>query len=253
MSRVKSATLVSVGAVAVALSVVPSAVAVADAASRPGADSSVVRLRPIERPSEAIADAIRRAGAEGRAAVRPERATRSAEAADKDKDKDKHHSGRDHAGPWGPRGPEDHEGKPGRPGRPGMPGKPGPQGPQGFQGADGADGADGAQGPQGFQGDAGAQGTQGVQGATGAQGGVGGNLYVVTATNPGTQGGTSATAVCDLGDVATGGGVVLPGLGSLWDNSPLGGSATTPPIGWQGGVTGSNPIQVFAVCADVAP
>ena len=77
ISRLKSATLVSAGAVAVALSVVPSAVAVADAASRPDADRSVVRLRPIEHPSVAIADAIRRAGAEGQAAVVPDRAMRS--------------------------------------------------------------------------------------------------------------------------------------------------------------------------------
>jgi len=72
-------------------------------------------------------------------------------------------------------------------------------------------------------------------------------------TNPGTQGGTAATVVCDLGDVATGGGVVLPGLGSLRDNSPTGGTTTSPPTGWQAGVTGNNPIQVFVVCADVAP
>lgn len=208
--------MVSVGAVAVALSIVPSTAAAADAMQKPGAGGAAAQPSSNSAPSAAIADAIRRAGAQGQATLYPD----GAPSAD-DRNNRPH--------PKGERGPQ---GKPGKPGRPGRPGRPGPQGPQGEQGE---------QGPQGFQGNQGAAGTLG-------------SSYVVTASSPGTSGGTTSVNVsCGLGDVATGGGVSSTGGGAIRDSSPLGGTPTTPPTGWQASINGNNQLSVYAVCADLTP
>lgn len=120
--------MVSAGALAVALNVVPSTQAIADAIHRSGTEHSVGLPGP-----------------------------NGVTSADRDKDKDRE-------GPRGPRGPQ---GPQGFQGVPGVPGEEGPQGFQGFQGGTGTQGAQGgtgAQGPQGFQGAQGVQGQTGVSG-----------------------------------------------------------------------------------------
>ncbi|MGW1253891.1 collagen-like protein, partial [Streptomyces sp. NPDC002513] len=130
----KSATMVSVGALAVVLNIAPSAVAVADAIHRSGAGSS--------------------AGVPG-----PHGAVSAHHGKVKGIDE-----GRDHdRGDRGPQGPRGWQGPPGPQGPQG-PGGTGPQGPPGGRGP---------QGPQGFQGVTGIPGPQGIpgaQGTTGAQG-----------------------------------------------------------------------------------
>ncbi|MDQ0763558.1 hypothetical protein [Streptomyces canus] len=204
ISRLRSATMVSVGAVAVALSVVPSTVAAADAMQGSSADRTVPQLRPNNAPTGAIADAIRRAGSDGQAALQPGGA---------DQDRALQDRGR---------GPQ------------GKPGKQGPRGPQGAQGSRGP------QGPQGPRGPRGPQGPQGTPGSVGSS-------YVITATAAGT-----ATANCLGTDVATGGGALA--ATPLTGSYPIGGTAVTPPTGWQGIATGTGAlVTAYVVCADVTP
>ncbi|MFD9393675.1 hypothetical protein ACFWBB_23995 [Streptomyces sp. NPDC060000] len=70
-----------------------------------------------------------------------------------------------------------------------------------------------------------------------------------TATATGT-----ATVTCAAGDVATGGGVTLAS-GALTENFPTGGTATTPPTGWQATTTTAtaNNITAYVICADLTP
>jgi hypothetical protein len=230
--------MVSAGALAVALNVVPSTAAIADGMHRSAAGSTVAHPGVHDDLiSAAIVDAIGRAGGDGDGTL---------SYGDTGKDDGKGH---------GPQGPQGHEGKPGKPG------KPGPQGPQGAQGAQGAQGPQGggagSQGPQGAQGaqgaqgpqggGAGSQGPQGPQGAQGAQGAQGsrgtiGTIYVKTAT--GTR---TVTVSCNDGDVATGGGFST-GQGSLRDSRPTP-VGTNPPTGWQATTTANQPITAYVVCA----
>ncbi|GGT51731.1 hypothetical protein GCM10010271_64850 [Streptomyces kurssanovii] len=109
--------------------------------------------------TQAIADAIHRSGT-GHSVGLP--GPNGATSTDRDKDKDR--------GPRGPQGPQGFQGVPGVPGAPGVQGPQGsqgaagPQGDTGAQGAQGFQGSTGAQGPQGFQGSTGAQGPVGVSG-----------------------------------------------------------------------------------------
>ncbi|GGW29367.1 hypothetical protein GCM10010381_12440 [Streptomyces xantholiticus] len=145
--------------------------------------------------TQAIADAIHRSGTEHSVGLPgPNGATST----DRDKDKDK---GR------GPRGPQGFQGVPGVPGAPGVQGPQGsqgaagPQGDTGAQGAQGFQGGTGAQGPQGFQGSTGAQGAQGPVGVSGYD--------VNTTETTCSPGASCVTLVeCDPGKVVTGGGVV---------------------------------------------
>lgn len=213
-SRLKSAALVSTGAVAVALSVVPSTAAAADAMQKPSADSAAAQLRPADVASAAIADAIRRAGVQGQATLYPDGAPSVDD-----------RNNRPH--PKGERGPQ---GKPGKPGKPGRPGRPGPQGPQGEQGE---------QGPQGNQG---SQGNQGAQGTVGSS-----YVKTVTASN-------NVTVNCDTGDVATGGGASVTNgnlsatypIGGTTDTPPTGWQAIQT-------AGNPDNITVYVVCADLTP
>jgi hypothetical protein len=82
------------------------------------------------------------------------------------------------------------------------PGPPGPQGPAGPTGAAGATGATGATGPPGTQGVQGTPGTNGTNGTNGAT-----NVTVWTAGLGVSAASTnSATASCNAGEKATGGG-----------------------------------------------
>ncbi|NWF29667.1 hypothetical protein HW130_26000 [Streptomyces sp. PKU-EA00015] len=286
-SRVKSATMVSAGALAVALNVVPSTHAIADAIHRSGTEQSVGLPGP-----------------------------NGATSADRDKDNNK--GDRGPRGPRGFQGPQGFQGVPGIPGvqgpqgdaggPPGDPGEQGPQGvqgapgaqgaqgadgadgaqgvqgaqgadgadgaqgvqgaqgadgadgAQGVQGAQGADGADGAQGVQGAQGADGADGAQGVQGAQGADGadgaqGVAGAATLDAYTVVGAPG-TQSTALCLGNDVATGGGFQGSISGIIVDqNAPVPGTQGSVATGWQVTQAVEAPIgaqvTAFAICHDV--
>ena len=81
------------------------------------------------------------------------------------------------------------------------------------------------------------------------------NLTVVNASASGT-GGASPQAACPSGNVPTGGGVryfMSSGAASSETNTPLFNIGQATPIGWQGGVTSTDPnasvsATVYAVC-----
>ncbi|MEM9315765.1 MAG: hypothetical protein AAGA95_14155, partial [Pseudomonadota bacterium] len=117
------------------------------------------------------------------------------------------------AGPAGPAGPEGPEGPEGPAGAQGDTGPAGPAGPTGPQGPAGAQGDTGPSGPIGPQGPAGPQGEEGPQGPAGVLG-----FYSrVVASNfvPDFQV-VRVDAVCDPGDVATGGGFVFESAQTGW-------------------------------------
>ncbi|MEV5986847.1 hypothetical protein AB0L85_17775 [Streptomyces sp. NPDC052051] len=158
-SRVRSATLVSAGAVAVALNVVPSTTAVADAIHRSGADSAVALPGP--------KGAVSLPGGGG------------------GHDKDHGHKG--NQGPQGAQGPQ---------GPQGVQGSLGPQGPQGLQGVQGSQGVQGAGGITNVYTVVGPQGTQSVANCNPGDVAVGGGFREVAGFAdilsshplPGTQG-----------------------------------------------------------------
>ncbi|WP_328620301.1 hypothetical protein [Streptomyces sp. NBC_00354] len=200
-TRLKTATMVGAGVLAVALNVVPTTTAIADAIHRSGTDTAVA----LPGPSGVMGDG-------------------------------------DHGGKRGPQGPQGKPGKPGRPGHEGREGREGRQGPQGFQGTQGFQGdpgTPGTPGTQGFQGFQGFQGTQGFQGQQGETGAV--TTYVRFAI--GAQG--TATATCDPGDLATGGGFQSDS-GNVRFNGPVG----SPPNAWQAAITANQPVTAFVVCVD---
>nr|WSW61890.1 collagen-like protein [Streptomyces sp. NBC_00998] len=224
-TRLKTATMVGAGVLAVALNVVPTTTAIADAIHRSGTTDSSVAL---PGPAGVVA-------------------------------------GGDHGGKDGDhgkgRGPQGPQGKPGRPGHPGRPGVQGPQGFQGFQGAQGnqgfqgvpGTGSQGSQGNQGFQGEPGQQGNQGNQGSQGNQGfqgfqGFQGETGTVTTYVNEVTGTTTATATCNDDDLATGGGFQTAN-GTVRRSRPLG----TPPNGWQATTTAAQPITAYVVCVASTP
>jgi hypothetical protein len=113
-------------------------------------------------------------------------------------------------------------------------GGPGPQGAPGVQGVQGGPGTTGAQGPTGAQGAAGTQGAQGPQGLAAAAGVV----SVVQDTNLLPLGLQTVSASCPGGEIATGGGYAFNGtilsvlIPSVGNSSPVGGSPSTGPTGW---------------------
>lgn len=170
-------------------------------------------------------------------------------------------------GPSGPQGESGPQGPTGETGPQGLTGPQGPSGPQGETGPQGATGETGAQGPVGPSGPQGASGPQGPTGETGAQGPVGPSgpsgpegpqgpegplassdisTYVNSASG---NFGAIATAYCDEGDVATGGGV------SSSTGVPLAIVLSEPntdegtPTGWTGAALA--PFNVYVVCQHV--
>lgn len=96
-------------------------------------------------------------------------------------------------GPQGDQGPQ------------GETGAQGPQGEQGIQGATGPMGPEGPQGPQGVPGGTGPQGPPGPQGPAGP--GFNPSIYTVgPISDAGEKQNFAATATCQTGDIATGGG-----------------------------------------------
>ena len=133
----------------------------------------------------------------------------------------------------------------------------GPPGPQGQQGPPGADGAQGPPGADGAQGPPGADGAQGPPGADGAQGPAGPEgPSVLNSTRFYTEDGDpdiSSTALCDEGDIVTGGGYRKSGTTiDVLNNSP-----NFIVNGWtasgflEGG--GSSTVTAFVRCLDNPP
>ncbi|MEJ8658602.1 hypothetical protein [Streptomyces sp. MS1.AVA.4] len=278
----KSATLVSAGVLAVALNVVPSTVAIADAIDRSGTGHSMGLPGP-NGVTTADRDRDRDRGPQGRPGVQGPQGVPGAPGVQGPQ-------GDDGVGTPGPQGPQGAFGGPQGPqGAPGLDGDDGAQGPQGTSGIDGDDGAqgpqgtsgvdgldgaqgpqgtsgvdglDGAQGPQGTSGVDGLDGAQGPQGALGPQGVQGGaelDTYVVTATEDLPLVGVPATATVDCigNDVALGGGHSIDyvlGLGvNVEQSAPV--VAGDVATGWQTRVTGAAGVQgtftVHAICHDV--
>jgi hypothetical protein len=174
-------------------------------------------------------------------------------------------------GPSGPAGPAGSTGSVGPIGAAGPAGPTGPPGPVGPTGATGATGPVGPPGPPGAVGAVGPQGPQGIAGPTGPVGPTGppgpvgpaglSGLTVVSVFVPssGILSPTSGTAPCPAGQRALGGGASVanaPGAfvlagGNISQTFPVG----NPPTAWFGGAGtgGSGGLQVFAVCATVAP
>ena len=152
-------------------------------------------------------------------------------------------SGTGQTGPAGPAGPV---------GAPGPQGEVGAPGPQGEVGAPGPQGEVGAPGPQG---EVGAPGPQGEVGAPGPQGEVGPagpvNTYVVSAmaSIPKKTTGT-VSAVCNIGDVALGGG-----FSGATDKVIVTGSLPLSAATWQVSINNTTNAAVtvigYAVCAEV--
>ncbi len=106
----------------------------------------------------------------------------------------------------------------------------GPQGPQGPRGPEGPPGARGAEGPPGARGAEGATGARGAEGPVGPRGpqGPAGATNVTVHTGPTQASGFEASAECNPGEVAVGGG------GSIDDAVPAFLTDSTPngPTGW---------------------
>lgn len=159
---------------------------------------------------------------------------------------------------WNVQGPQGDIGSPGPAGATGPAGAAGPKGdtgapgPQGAPGPAGQTGATGAQGPKG---DAGATGPQGATGPAGAGAtSVITTRFVDTTTPNNTNGG--ATASCNAGERATGGGVQLRAGNSrnTYYFEPGGVPNTTSgtPTGWNANwfqdSGDSEAIRVYVVC-----
>lgn len=179
-------------------------------------------------------------------------------------------------GPQGPKGDTGDSGPQGPQGLTGPQGNLGPQGPQGLTGAQGDTGDTGPQGPQGLTGpkgdtgDTGVQGQQGPQGIQGIQGDQGppgpdkelqtriavGNTVLVQSGNE-----EEASAVCDVNEVATGGGLEISLASDIVQNTvnPLHwyetGTPGAAPNTWIVGYANPGPnsvaIQAVAVCAQL--
>jgi hypothetical protein len=109
-------------------------------------------------------------------------------------------------------------------------------------------------GPQGRQGPTGPQGQQGAQGANGATDVV--VRFVQSVTSSGSFG--NATARCNRGERATGGGVEVTGtLNGVWYSAPGGrpvpNNAGDTPTGWYSdwfnGSGSTDSFRVYVVCA----
>lgn len=121
---------------------------------------------------------------------------------------------------------------------------------QGGKGATGAKGARGKRGPQGKSGEAGTPGQAGPKGAPGADLEL--QTYSVTESVSGAEERLlQVVAICDAGDLATGGGFETDGiiLASI-------GIGTDDPSGWQA-IGQANPedtaLSAYVICADLKP
>ncbi|MEU8251441.1 hypothetical protein [Nonomuraea sp. NPDC048916] len=125
-------------------------------------------------------------------------------------------------GDTGSQGPQGRQGIPGKQGVQGPKGETGPAGPQGPKGADGQDGKNGTDGKDGKDGKPGAQGPKGDTGPQGPKGDWGGAIRVNSYTRSANLNSVgSATAKCNTGDVASGGGFSF----STLNNAKVMGSA----------------------------
>ncbi|MGW6501149.1 hypothetical protein [Nonomuraea angiospora] len=136
-------------------------------------------------------------------------------------------------GPQGPKGADGKDGLPGKDGQPGkdgkdgLPGKDGQDGKNGLPGKDGEDGKNGLPGKDGKDGLPGKDGERGPQGPKGDPGdGAAYTTYTKTASLNSTG---SATASCDKGGMATGGGFSFTALKNavVMSSAPSGGTGWT--------------------------
>ncbi|MFG6199117.1 hypothetical protein [Nonomuraea sp. JJY05] len=130
-------------------------------------------------------------------------------------------------GPQGPKGETGPQGPKGADGKDGLPGKNGQDGKDGLPGKNGQDGKDGKDGLPGKQGEKGDQGPRGPQGPQGEPGdGADYATYTKTASLTSTG---SATASCDKGGMATGGGFSFTALKNavVMSSAPSGGTGWT--------------------------
>jgi hypothetical protein len=122
-------------------------------------------------------------------------------------------------------------------------------GPSGPTGETGAAGPQGLIGPTGTTGPSGPTGDIGPSGATGPVGPLGTvdiSTYVVTTQASG-HGFATTQAMCDAGDVATGGGVSTQQIPfPSWVSASFPVTDGQTPIGWQG--SANAPFSVYAVC-----
>jgi hypothetical protein len=127
----------------------------------------------------------------------------------------------------------------------------GPQGPQGPQGATGPRGPEGPSGARGAEGATGARGAEGPGGPRAPQGPAGATNVTVR-TGPTVASGSEASAECNPGEVAVGGG------GGADDNPPgfLSQSIPNGPTGWlisAQRADGSETHNITAVVVCAAP
>jgi hypothetical protein len=141
-------------------------------------------------------------------------------------------------------------------------GKTGPQGPKGDKGDAGPQGAKGDKGdagPQGAKGDAGPQGPkgdtgpQGPKGDTGPQGPSGtASIRSNSNSNASSNATQTLTAMCDSGQVATGGGGSIDSSNAyLYANAPI--FSNGVPVGWtasaaKSGGNGQYTLRVYVLC-----
>ncbi|MFC5813474.1 collagen-like protein [Nonomuraea harbinensis] len=137
-------------------------------------------------------------------------------------------------GPRGMRGPQ------GKQGAQGPKGDAGPQGPKGEQGEQGPKGDTGPAGPQGKQGVPGPKGEKGEPGRDGKDGG--GSFTTYTKTQQFSRSGASAN--CNQGDLATGGGFAVSSGTQVIASAPTGSGTWTVTIQGQGQTSGT----VYVVC-----
>lgn len=132
----------------------------------------------------------------------------------------------------------------------GVDGADGARGARGATGSDGADGAKGSKGNKGSKGDTGPAGSKGSKGNTGPQGGPA-SYYSVNATvRSDGKAQITAVAVCDAGDLATGGGFQKNSFGTI----EILYSFPSGTNGWQAQaqVTNDNDaITAWVICADL--
>ncbi|GAA4526106.1 hypothetical protein [Nonomuraea ferruginea] len=144
------------------------------------------------------------------------------------------------AGPQGPKGEKGDKGPKGDTGPAGPKGDSGPAGPKGEKGDKGPKGDTGPAGPQGKQGVPGPKGEKGEPGRDGKDGG--GSFTTYTKTQQFSRSGASAN--CNQGDLATGGGFAVSSGTQVIASAPTGSGTWTVTIQGHGQTSGT----VYVVC-----